>query len=230
MGKILVIAGTDTNVGKTLIAAALGAHLVEAGHKISVCKPFESGEPLRADSRFLKEMIPVSQSLDAINLYAFHEALAPGVATEREGRSIDLNHIKRHIDGLAATSDWLLIEGAGGLFVPIAPATSGTGHLMLIDWLETLDYPVLLVGRLGLGTINHSLLSIAELKRRHIPITGLVLNQTTPTISLAEETNPEILARNTDVPIVGPFGYLPKIDRSTLLAEANRVWGRLGIG
>lgn len=221
MSNLLFITGTDTGVGKTVITAALGAYLREEGLRVMACKPFESGEPLHGDSRFLKEMIPLDQSIDEINCYAFREALAPGIAAERAGVHIDIDRVTAHIRTLQNQCDVLLVEGAGGLFVPIAPKDNG--HVMVIDFIEQFHAPILLMGRLGLGTINHSLLSISECRNRCMYVLGLVINQTEPHGGPAEETNLDILRRNTDIALFGPFAYLSTLDRSALLAEAKRV-------
>jgi len=149
--------------------------------------------------------------------------LAPGIAAERAGTPIDLARVTAHLTHLRAHADRLLIEGAGGLFTPIAK--TATGHVMIVDLIATLGMPVLIVARSGLGTLNHSLLTVSELKRRAIPIVGLVLNQHAPASGIAESTNRETLGRLLpDLPIYGPFPHLLSITATTLQTAANAVF------
>ncbi len=226
MGEMIFITGTDTNVGKTVIAAALGAFWVEQGRRVGAVKPFESGEPLRSDSRFLQATIPLSQTLDEVNLYAFPEAIAPGIAAERAGLVPDLDRVCAHIRAMAARFDVLLVEGAGGIFVPISKSANGQ-DVMIKDLILELGCAVLVIGRSGLGTINHSLLTLSELRRQKSPVQALILNQTESAVDLSAADNRAILARHTDVPVLGPFPHLPCLSRDALILAGREVFGSL---
>lgn len=141
------------------------------------------------------------EPLDAINPYYFREALAPGVAAKRLGRIISFSKIARKLKALEKNYDLILAEGAGGLLVPLQ------GKKTTLDLIRFLKVPVLLVGRLGLGTINHTLLTVEVLKRNRIPLLGVILNETTPRMSLAEKTNPSVL-KAYGVPVWGVFPHL----------------------
>lgn len=208
MGQTLFITGTDTGVGKTVITAALAIAAKAAGYRVAVCKPFESGNP--RDSEFLQAIIPLDAPLAEINLYHFDEALAPGIAAERAGVAVDLDRVRDHLEALQAKNDLLLIEGAGGLYVPIFQG------VMMIDLIERLRIPILLVARTRLGTLNHCLLSIAACNERAIPIAGIVLNHTHPDLALADTTATPSLQRQCSAPIFGPFPYLSSIHSQQL--------------
>lgn len=228
MAKTYMITGTDTGVGKTIMTAALGAYFQSQGKRVSVCKPLESGEPLHSDSRFLKETIPSDQSLEDINLYAFSESLAPGIAAERAGVAISWDRITAHLQALQSKCDVLLIEGAGGLYVPIA--SHGTRYRLMIDLIDDLQVPTLVVARTGLGTLNHTCLSVAALTHRHIPVAGIVLNQTTSEFGLADETNITALKRLLpEHPLYGPFPYLSSLSRDSLLSAAKTVFSSFSL-
>ncbi len=202
MTKGLFIAGTDTAVGKTYVAGGFAKALRQQGVNVGVFKPFESGlKEGHADFRYLKEMAGVSDPDHEICPNQFSESIAPGVAAEREGREINWCDVTDSFEVLATKHSFLIVEGAGGLLVPLAPGKTN------IDLIKACEFPVLLVARLGLGTINHTLLSLEALERRNIPCVGVVLNRTTSKKTLAEETNPKAL-KDLGVNVLGivPFG------------------------
>jgi len=137
------------------------------------------------------------EPLDRVCPYRFREPLAPAVAARREGRAVDPAVLDRCLGALAAGHDWVIVEGAGGLLVPLAEG------MLFADWIARRALPVLLVGRLGLGTINHTLLSARYLRDRGIPLLGTVLSATQPPTTVAEQTNPEVLAGFPEVRLLG---------------------------
>lgn len=219
MSQTFFITGTDTGVGKTVITAALAIAAKAAGYRVTVCKPLESGEP--RDSVFLKDFIPLDAPLAEINLYHFDEALAPGIAATRARVAVNLDRICTHIEKLQATNELLLIEGAGGLYVPISE------NQMMIDLIERLRVSVLVIARTRLGTINHCLLSVEACRARRIPIAGIVVNQSQKEMTLADTLAAETLERTSHVPLFGPFPYLDAMTRKTLLAAAERCFKSL---
>ncbi|HEX5036612.1 MAG TPA: dethiobiotin synthase [bacterium] len=221
MGKIpkgLFIAGTDTGVGKTYVAAGLAAALRWKGANVGVFKPFESGVGSgHEDYRILKEASGSADPDDWICPYRFEEALAPAVAAERAGIEIDWCGVTDAFESIAVKHDVVIVEGAGGLLVPLAPGKTN------LDLAKECEFPVLLVARLGLGTINHTLLSLEGLAARKILCAGVVLNQTTEQKGIAEETNPKALSQLVSVPVWGVVPYGPRPDPTwfaSLLAKA----------
>lgn len=219
--KSLFICGTDTGVGKTIVMGALCAWLNSRGIRAGAYKPLESGCSVvsgmkrhirRADSEFLKRMARMPESIDLINPYYFREALAPGVAAEREGRKISFSLIKENLNKLKDQYDIVFIEGAGGLLVPVA------GRKTHVDLIKAFKCPVILVARLGLGTINHTLLTLENLKSNRIEVRGVILNELKPRETLAERTNSDVLNK-FGVPLWGIFPYAKKKTRSALVAS-----------
>ena len=221
MSQGLFITGTDTDVGKTLITAAFAAHLKNKIN-VGVMKPVESGclrDPenpknlIRSDSLFLKRMAKVDDPLDLINPYFFEAPLAPRIAAELEKVEISTDKILDCFHMLSEIHSFLLLEGAGGLLVPLVREKT------ILDLIEMMQLPVLLVARGSLGTINHTLLSLEALKKREIEVAGIILNHTTSKADLSSRYNLGTLKEWTDVPIWGEFPYVKDLQDETLLAE-----------
>lgn len=211
MKKGIFIAGTDTGVGKTYVAGGLARAFREQGVGVGVFKPFESGlKEGQGDFRYLKEMAGVNDPDHEICPNQFEEPLAPAVAAQREGSDINWCEMTDCFEALATKHSFLIVEGAGGLWVPL------TDQKTNFDLIKECEFPVLLVARLGLGTINHTLLSLEALARRGLKCLGVILNQTTPEKTLADETNPETLLKMISVynlnPISGIVGIVPFSD------------------
>jgi dethiobiotin synthetase len=154
----IFVTGTDTDVGKTLVSAWLCLHT-----KADYFKPIQSGSELGMDSDFVSKIAGNHIHPES---YVFSQPLSPHLAAAKENKSILLNHIS-----LPAHANNLVVEGAGGVMVPLSEQ-----HLML-DLIEQLKLPVLLVCRSKLGTINHTLLSLQALRSRKITILGVIMNQ-----------------------------------------------------
>lgn len=218
--KSLFICGTDTAVGKTFVTASLAASLNQIGIKTACFKPLESGcqktkknnqiTYKRADSLFLKRVSGMSENLDDINPYYFKEALAPGIAAQRQSKKISFLKIKQSLTNLEKKYDLVLVEGAGGLLVPASPQKSN------VDLIKCLRLPVLLIAHLGLGTLNHSQLTYNELSRNHIQVMGLILNQTKKTKTIADKTNPSYL-KKIGLPLWGVVPYLRYKNKNSLI-------------
>jgi dethiobiotin synthetase len=186
----LLVTGTDTGVGKTVIAAALILVTRERGHPAVGFKPAETGvaDDVVSDSDILAKASAFETPL-VRPLVRLAEALAPAVAAERAGRSLNPEEIRRRIRGLRAGGRRVVVEGAGGLLVPLA-----WGYTAL-DVARDNDLEVVIVARAGLGTLNHVALTHDTLVSRDVSVHGIVLNGRRPIPDLAERTNPEALAR-----------------------------------
>ena len=170
---------------------------------MGVSKPLASGCEIRREGRvsedaeFLAAACDCRFPLDVICPQCFVEPLAPAVAAERAGESVDWAAIDRSWRLMSADSDVLLIEGVGGLLVPL-----DREHTVL-DLAVAAGYPVLIVARAGLGTINHTLLTVNALRSAGVPIAGVVINgYPAESPGAAEETNPRAIERWGDVPVL----------------------------
>ena len=215
------IAGTDTGVGKTEVARALCALLRERGHGPLALKPFETGCAPDApeDALALREACGSSQALDDLCPYRFLLPAAPLVAAEAEGRGIDLLRIEELVARAAAP---IVVEAAGGLLVPIAraalsleevdPADRPPARAVLtnLDLAARLELPVILVGRAGLGTLNHCALSVAALESRGLAVAAVVLNRVTAEDDPTVATNARWVSEMTGVRVLGPTPFVPQ--------------------
>jgi dethiobiotin synthetase len=217
--KGLFVTGTDTGVGKTIVAAGLTASLRKSGFDIGVMKPIETGFSLRAsDAAFLKKMAGVKDSLDSVCPYRLKHPLSPSTAAKIENVSIRFERIARAYGRLLQDHQALLVEGAGGLLVPI------TREKMMADLALYLKLPILIISRTGLGTINHTLLSVEVARQRGIEVAGVIFNHLGPRRGLAERTNPSVIRHFLDVPILGEIPYAPFLKRRGPDGEKIRRW------
>lgn len=176
--RAFFVTGTDTGVGKTTVATAVLAAASARGLRTGCMKPAESGcarnangELMPADALALRAASNMGQALESVCLYRFAAPVAPGVAADQCGEEISIERIKAGFAALAAEQpDVALVEGAGGLLVPL-----GRG-VMVADLAQSLDIPLLVVGRPGLGTINHTLLTIEVARARGIDVAGFIFS------------------------------------------------------
>ncbi|MBA4390273.1 MAG: dethiobiotin synthase [Syntrophus sp. (in: bacteria)] len=219
--KTIFITGTDTGVGKTAISAGLCAFLsLRKGLDVGVMKPFESGLPkerkseLSCDAEFLKEASGSHDDLKEISPYTFEAPLAPETAARQEKIIIDMDMVNGTYESLLERHDVLVVEGAGGVFVPIKKG------FFFADLMKAWNIPVIIVSRLGLGTINHTLLTHAFLQSRGIKVIGVILNDMEGVSDLAAETNPEMLREYLDAPVLGIFPHTKALLDGTMNRES----------
>ena len=199
----LVVTGTDTGVGKTVVAGAIANWFKRRGARVGVLKPAATGCVRRReglvseDAEFLAHCADTRFPLDVVCPQRFVEPLAPAVAAERAGTQLDWEAVQRSIDAMSRESDVLVVEGVGGLMVPMDARHT---FLDVCKWLGT---PAVVVARPALGTINHTLLTVDALRRAGVGVAGVVINrypaETPPT---AEETNPRAIERWGNVKVL----------------------------
>jgi dethiobiotin synthetase len=190
------VTGTDTDVGKTVVSAWLLTHL-------DACywKPVQAGAEPETDAVTVRRLAKVPGDRILREAYVLPEAIAPHEAARRAGISVDMAKLEA-----PATDRLLVVEGAGGMLVPL------TDKAYVVDLAAQLHLPVLLVARSTLGTINHTLLSIEALRRRGLPLAGVVIN--------GPETphNRAAIERYGEVNVIAEIPWLPEVTRATLLA------------
>ncbi len=211
----IFITGTDTGVGKTMVAAGLAAWCRSAGVDVGVMKPIATGcRGARAktlvadDARRLAQAADVDDDPRLINPIGYREPLAPYAAALRARRSVSWPAIRRAFHRLSTRHAFMIVEGIGGLLVPIDRART------VVDLIRMVQLPVVIVARMRLGTLNHTLLTVREAQRQKLPVLGVMLNAVDPPARdaggrLAERTNPAILCRYLPVPILGTFAHQP---------------------
>lgn len=193
----LVVCGTDTDVGKTVVSAwlvqGLGAHY---------WKPVQSGLEGGGDSQRLRQLLDLPPSRVIPESYRLNQPVSPHWAAEQDGVQIDPARLN-----LPACPGPLVIETAGGVLVPLRR------DWMQIEQLQRWQLPVLLVGRSGLGTLNHCLLSLEALSHRGIPVLGLVLN------GPPHPDNPRTLEQLTGLPVLAELPPLAPLNATQLLHQ-----------
>lgn len=194
----IFVTGTDTGVGKTVLTAALAAALRAEGRNVGVWKPVQSGALLGSgitDAERLLHGSGINDRPKAIAPFTFEAPLAPLLAARAAHVELTLEAINASSLPLMARYDSLLIEGAGGVAVPL------TNEALVIDWIAGLGTPVLIVARSSLGTVNHTLLTAAMLRERGIPIVGVILND--GRAAVGEEDDPSI---STNASLIEQYG------------------------
>jgi len=199
MGTNFLITGTDTGVGKTTVGCALAFALKARGRQVGVMKPVETGvETTPMDAAALKASSGSQHALDLICPFRYRTPLAPAAAAEAENLPApDLSRIKSSFNEIAAASDVVLVEGAGGLLVPI------TWEMNYADLARELDLELVVVVANRLGCLNATLLTLDYAANRKLGVKGFILNQVEPDDSPAVQTNAAALQRLTSVPLLG---------------------------
>jgi dethiobiotin synthetase len=210
------ITATDTRVGKTLVASALVMRLIQRGIDVGVMKPIETGvsqsTKAQSDGARLRKAAGTRDPMTDVCPYVFQLPVAPLSAAQAEGKTVQMATILRTFRTLRQKHTFMVVEGVGGVYVPI------TQTLNLSDLICKMRLSVIVVGRSGLGGINHALLTLHALRDQNIPVVALVLNQQRPMrtkIARAQEQSTVNLLRQlAGVPVVGPLLYTPKMNRS----------------
>jgi dethiobiotin synthetase len=223
----LFVTGTDTGVGKTAVAAAMARHLHRAGHRVGVCKPIASGCAetdsglVSDDALSLRDAVGGAMSLDLINPLRYRRALAPAAAIDEGEPPIDWSCLAAALAELDHRSDLLILEGIGGLLVPLDRRST------LLDLAAAIGYPVLVVTRPALGTLNHTAMTCSHIRRAGLPLAGLVVNRLQSDDPLGvQRTNLDWLAIQNQTSILAAIPDDPSlaaVDR----AVASIVWDRL---
>ncbi len=224
MPKGIFITGTDTGVGKSVVAAALAALLHARGVNVGVMKPVtsgcreESGRPVSDDAELLARGAGLAGVDADMAPYILHRPIAPSEAASLDGTQISFRLIGEAFGRLAARHDFVIVEGAGGLMVPL------TGELLIADLVIYLQLPLLVVARPALGTVNHTLLTCYSARQLGITARGVVINNYPDHPDMAERTAPQLIASHAGVPLLGVFPNIAKNDpREVVTALVSRL-------
>jgi dethiobiotin synthetase len=189
------ITGTDTGIGKTWCAVRLAAQWVATGQRVACCKPLASGaylDPARPEAGLINDDVEQLQAASNVDLatatispYRFAPAIAPHIAAQQAGVSIDLQHILHCLESAAAMADVVLIEGFGGWLAPVAIQDGST--IWQSDIARLVDASIILVVGLRLGCINHSLLSARQIQADGLRLHGWIANHIDPDMACLKE-------------------------------------------
>jgi dethiobiotin synthetase len=221
MNHGLFITGTDTGVGKTVVAAAIIKALHLQGIHACGMKPIETGcsrvgnTLYPSDGMFLKKVARMDEHIGFVTPYCFENPVAPSLASEMEGKAIHIPLITEKFQALLERYPAVVVEGIGGILVPIKK------DYFVVDLIRELDLPLVIVARPSLGTINHTLLTIDYALGKGIKVSGVIINFSRPPEStVAENTNPLLLEQICPVPVVGIFPHLGNLEDAVLERNA----------
>lgn len=197
----LFVTGTDTDVGKTIVTAALARHFRRKGLKIGVMKPIETGVAdvtrLGPDGALLRWASESQDPDELISPYRFQRPLAPCQAAELENRLIDIELLVQSLNTLRSGKDLVLVEGAGGLMVPIR------GGFVMADLARQMDLPLLVITHPRLGTLNHTLLTTFAARSMGLELSGFIINNMPAEPGEAEREAPHLLAALASADLLG---------------------------
>jgi len=220
MAKSIFIVGTDTDVGKTFVASGISYMLNQMGYKACCFKPVQSGGVM-VDGKFVSADIDYSINVSGVsgdhsdyNSYCFKEEVSPHLAAELENVTIDMKNIVHVYKQLTISHDYVIVEGAGGVIVPLV-----RNNLYVHDLIKALDIPVAIVCKTGVGTINHTALTVDFLKNKGIDIKGLIFNGYTD--SFYENDNLSILKDLTELPVLSVLNKLDKANSDNFINLAQ---------
>jgi len=213
----IFITGTDTGVGKTLAAAVIARLLRNRGIDVGIMKPVTSGcsdidgRRLSDDAELLAWSAGCDPADTDIAPYRLAAPIAPSVAASMEGIRIDFGRIRDAFDRLAARHDFMIVEGVGGLMVPLA------GGLMVADLIGCLALPALVIARPDLGTVNHTVLTCYAAKQLGIQVKGVIISNYPETPDRAAESAPHLIGSLSGTPLLGIFHHVEGEDRRVVV-------------
>ncbi|NES97661.1 MAG: ATP-dependent dethiobiotin synthetase BioD [Desertifilum sp. SIO1I2] len=224
--QAFLIAGTDTNAGKTVLTTVLAAYWQRyyPHSRLGIMKPIQSGE---GDREWYQHYFSLDQSPEEMTPLYFQAPLAPPIAAVREGRSIDLAKAWQVYNQLCQNKDLLLVESLGGLGSPI------TFELTVADWARDWQLPTLLVVPVQLGAIAHTVANVALARQAKVPLVGIVLNCREQDVesAIADYTPIDLIQSLTNIPVLGilpPITDFTDTDKLTQIAsnlDLERLWG-----
>lgn len=219
--KGIFVTGTDTGVGKTVVAAALARFLSERGQNVGVMKPAESGvtDPTQPgpDASLLQWASGCTAAPQEIAPYRLRAPLSPAQAAKKEQVFIDFSGLVASAQKLGAEHDFLIVEGAGGLMSPL------TGGFLMADLARAIGLPLLVVTTPRLGTINHTLLTIFSAQQMEIPVAGYIVNRMPQEPDEAEAGAPHNLASLASADILGVLPEATGDDRNKVMTLAAEL-------
>ncbi|PRR85183.1 dethiobiotin synthase [Clostridium luticellarii] len=210
MTKAVYVVGTDTEIGKTLVTGALVYILCKNGFKAAYFKAALSGAKsihggiVPGDTEFVCSIAGIDEKYEDLTPYIYRTAVSPYLASKIENKPIDIKIIQHKFNNLKERYDYIICEGSGGVTCPI---TDADGRIYTLDNLiKDMDMDVVLVARAGLGTINHTLLTVDYLKNRDISIKGIIINGYKDNMLCRD--NIKMIENMTDIPILGIMPFI----------------------
>jgi dethiobiotin synthetase len=219
LGAALLISGTDTGIGKTLVMSALAAYLQihRAYQRLAIFKPIQSGS---GDREWYAQRFALSQTLEQITPVWFKTPIAPPLAAAVEGKEVDLALIWNAFQGLKSSYDWILVEGVGSLGTPITAELTGAD--LAHDW----RLPTVLVVPVRLGAIGQAIAQVALAQKAKVNLRGFILScsEACSTEEVEQWTSIDLLESMTQQPVLGLLPHLSDPTDLKQLAQAAAQW------
>lgn len=206
--KGLFIVGTGTDIGKTYVTALLLKKMLEVGMNATYYKGALSGAELvdgkliPGDAAYVKELAGIEESVENLVPYVYETAVSPHLAAQIEGNAVELGKVVEGYKRLSEKYDYVVMEGSGGIICPIS---YGENTLMLEDFITELNLPSVLIADAGLGTINHTFLTVYYMKQKGLELKGIILNNYDG--SLMQRDNLKMIEELTGVPVIAKVEY-----------------------
>ena len=218
-GSALLISGTDTEVGKTVVTSALAAYwqTYRLSQGLAILKPLQAGT---GDREWYQRLFQLNQTPEQINPLYYQSPLAPPLAAEQEGKPIDLALAWQMLQRLQQTHDWILVEGLGGLGSPV------TRELTVVDLARDWRLPTLLVVPVKLGAIGQAVAHAALARQAHLKVGGIILNCVHPCTATELENwaPPDLIQSLTYLPVLGTVPFLDDPTNIARLAQIVTNW------
>lgn len=216
MGKGIFIIGTDTDVGKTFVTAGITYKLKQSGYKVIAYKPVQSGGIIPQDCEFVKEMCELDNEYEEMNSYCFMEEVSPHLASKMENITIQKEKIINRYKELISKYDYVIVEGAGGIVVPLIDT-----DYFVYDLIKDLAMDVVIVARAGVGTINHTVLTNEYLKQKDIKAKGIIINQYSN--KFYEDDNIATIENITKLDILGKLEKINNLTKENIQDEYEKL-------
>lgn len=207
MGKALFVTGTGTDVGKTYVTGLMVRKLKEAGRDagyykaaLSGAEPDGEGTLIPGDAAWVKQVAGLTDPLEALVTHVYREAVSPHLAARHTGVPVDLDRIRADFERARDRHGYLTMEGSGGILCPLR--WDDRQHLLLEDLIKTLGLGCVVVADAGLGTINSTVLTVEYMKKREIPVRGILFNHWQPGDPMQED-NKAMVEELTRIPVTG---------------------------
>lgn len=212
------ITGTDTNVGKTVVTACLATLFKSRGEDVGVMKPIESGvdpecsSSANSDAKFLMEVSGVQDALEDVCPYRLKTPASPYQAARIEEKELDPEKILERFRALQSKHSMMLVEGVGGLLVPI------TRRYNVTDLALQMNLPLIIVSRIQVGTLNHTLLTINAARQHGLKVAGVILNPVHEgELDNIEEEQGSLIEELSDTPILGSCPYIQDVSSERII-------------
>lgn len=214
MGRGIFIVGTDTDAGKTFATAGLTYALKQNKKDVIPYKPVQSGG--NGDTKFYKKMADLDYSIEDMNTYTFKGAVSPHLACKLENKKINKEHILNHYKRLINSHDYVIVEGAGGIVVPLVD-----NEYYVYNLIKDLNLEVVIVARAGVGTINHTVLTNEFLKKHGIKVKGIIINQYNN--KFYEDDNIKQIKELTNLEIIYKFNKVEDFSKKSIEEEYKKI-------